>query len=373
MRKAVIVAVSIFGLAELYHYWKLSRRYNHFNKFRQPKIAQEQMREMTDAIVEKNPDVFERSQLFEHTSHITNKEQFHDAMQTHKELRPSNQLQVGCAKLFWRYHFFALEIAMKLVRQIGNGYMRYYLGYTREWCKTSDGWYSVWTYIVPGTKPIVFFPGFGLGAIPYAKYATKFKRTIHMIEVPNMGFATPVSDRHATSNTIYEVVSKYGTAPDVFAHSMGSSHAALWLNETTQRNGSLLPEHNIVICDGWVNAIDFLRGHMYPFMDYCDYPRLDNKQTSLFQFYIFLWSSLHSLELTTWLKRYHNAYDSCLWREYPKANIKYIYAKNDILYDSNYIADNCVNSICIGNGGHGSVIFGKKRDYVFSIIQQWIT
>jgi hypothetical protein len=372
MNKAVIIAGSVLGLAELYHYFTLSRRYNHFNKFRQPNITQEQMCEMTDAILEKTPDLFERAQLFEHTSHITDKNTFCDSMRTHEELRSKNKLQVGCAQLFWRYHPLSFEIAMKLIRQIGNVYMQECLGFTREWHTTTDGWYSVWTYEVPGTKPIVFFPGFGLGAIPYAKYAKKFKRTVHMIEVPNMGYATPMSNGHATSNTIYDVVSKYGTAPDVFAHSMGSSHVAIWLNETTRRNGSLLPEHNVVICDGWVNTSDFIRCHMYPFVDYCDYPSLDNKQMTKVKFNIFLWSSLHNLELTTWLKRYHNVYDSSLWRDYPKAKIKYIYSKNDILYDSKYIIENCSDSICIGSGGHGSVIFGKNSEDAFSIIQQWL-
>ena len=372
MRQIIIVVGSVFGLVELCHYWKLSNRYNNFNNFRQPNVTHEQIHEMTDAILKKNPNLFERALLFEHTSHITNKHELYDSLRTHEELRPSNKLPVGCTKLFWRYHPFVFEIAMKLVRQVGNGYMRYCLGYTREWHNTADGWYSVWTYNVLGTKPIMFFPGFGLGAVPYAKYAKKFNRTVHVIEVPNMGYATPITDRHATSKTIYDVVSKYGIAPDVFAHSMGSSHAALWLNETTIRNGSLLPEHNVVICDGWVNTIDFMRCHMYPFVDYCDYHGLDNKKMTKLEFYIFLWSSLHNLELTTWLKRYHNVYDSSLWREYPKANIKYVYSKNDILYDSEYIADNCSNSICIGSGGHGSVIFGKNNQYAFAIIKQWL-
>jgi hypothetical protein len=373
MRKTTIVIVSVFGLAELYHYWKLSRRYNHFNRYRPPNITQEQLYEMTEAILEKNPNMFERAAQFEHTSHITNKDEFYDSMQTHKELRPSNKLQVGCSKLFWRYCPFVLEIATKLVRQIGNGYMRYCLGYTREWHNTEDGWYSVWTYHVENTKPIVFFPGFGLGAIPYAKYAKKFERTVHMIEVPNMGYATPTTDRHASSKTIYDVVSKYGIAPDIFAHSMGSSHAAIWLNETTVRNGSSLKDHNIVICEGWVNTTDMLRCHMYPFVDYCDYTVLDNKQMTQMKFNLFLWSALHNLELTTWTKRYINVYDSSLWRKYPKSNIKHIYSKNDILYDGEYLTNNCKNSICIGNGGHGSVIFGKKREYAFAIIQQWLS
>jgi hypothetical protein len=372
MRKTTVAIISVLGLMELYHYWRLSNRYDHFNKFRQPNITPEQMHEMTDAIVEKNPNLFERAAEFTHTKHITNRDDFYDSMQTHDELRPSNKLQVGCSKLFWRYHPFAFEITMKLIRQVGNGYMRYCLGYTREWRETADGWYSVWTYHVQNTKPIVFFPGFGLGAIPYAKYAKKFNRTVHMIEVPNMGYATPLSDTHATSESLYEVVSKYGTSLDVFAHSMGSSHAALWLNATTTRNGSSLLEHNVVICDGWVNTTDMLRCHMYPFVDYCDYPILDNKQTSKMKFNIFLWSSLHNLELTTWLKRYHNVYDSSLWREYPNANILYIYAKNDILYDSKYITEKCSNSLCIGTGGHGSVIFGKKSERAFSVIKQWL-
>jgi hypothetical protein len=372
MRQTVIIVVSVIGLAELLHYYKLSRRYNHFNNFRQPNISDEQIHEMTDAIIRKNPNIFERATQFEHTSHITNKHEFYDSMRTHEELRPPNKLQVGCTTLFWRYHPLLFEITMKLVRQVGNRYMRYCLGYTREWHNTEDGWYSVWTHHVQNTKPLVFFPGFGLGAIPYAKYAKKFKRTVHIIEVPNMGYATPLSENHATSKTIYDVVSKYGIAPDIFAHSMGTSHTAIWLNETTKRNGLRITEHSVVICDGWVNTTDMLRCHMYPFVDYCDYPFLDNKKMSNIEFNIFLWSSLHSLELTAWLKRYHNVYDSSLWREYPKSNIKYVYSENDILYDSKYIAEKCNNSICIGSGGHGSVIFGKKREYAFAIIKKWL-
>lgn len=371
-RDKIIIAISVIGFAELCHYWKLSRRYNHFNRFRRNDVQSEQTREMIDAVLAKTPDIFERTQMFEHTSHIKNKNDLYDCMRIHSDLRPANKLQIACTQLYWRYHPFAFEIAMKLIRQIGNVYMRHYLGFTREWHKTTDGWYSVWTYDVPGTKPLIFFPGFGLGAIPYAKYAKKFERTVHMIEVPNMGYATPYSDRHATSNTIYEVVSIYGNANDVFAHSMGGAHAAMWMNEITVREGTSLPEHNIVICDGFVNPVDILRSHMYPFVDFCDYRNMYKKPKTKLEFNIFIWIAAHNLEFHSMAKRYHNWYDGTMWRDYPNVNIKYIYSENDILYDTRYIADNCRDSLCIGNGGHGSVIFGKKRDYVFSLVKQWL-
>ena len=372
-RDKIIIAITAIGLsAELCHYWKLSRRYNHFNRFRCSDVKPEQTREMIDAVLAKNPDFFERVQLFEHTSHIKDKAELYKCLRIQSELRPANKLQMGCTQLYWRYHPFAFEIMMKLIRQIGNGYMRYYLGFTREWHKTTDGWYSVWTYEVQGTKPIVFFPGFGLGAIPYANYAKKFERTVHMIEVPNMGYATPLSERHATSDTIYEVVSIYGNAHDVFAHSLGGAHAAMWINETTVRNGTTLSEQNLVICDGFVNPVDMLRNHMYPFVDFCDFRNMKKKSRTKLEFIILIWIAVHNLELNSWAKRYQNSYHGAMWREYPKANIKFIYSENDILYDTRYIADNCCDSLCIGNGGHGSVIFGKKRDYVFAIIKQWL-
>jgi hypothetical protein len=371
-RDKIIIAISVIGFAELCHYWKLSRRYNHFNRFRRTDVQPEQTREMLDAVLAKNPDFFERTQMFEHTSHIKNKNDLYDCVRIQSDLRPANKLQVGCARIYWRYHPFAFEIAMKLIRQIGNMYMRHYLGFTRKWHKTTDGLYSVWTYDVPGTKPLIFFPGFGLGAIPYAKYAKKFERTVHVIEVPNIGYATPYSDRHATSNTIYEVVSIYGNANDVFAHSLGGVHAAMWMNEITVREGTSLPEHNIVICDGFVNPVDILRSHMYPFVNFCDYRNMYKKPKTKLEFNIFVWIAAHNLEFGSWAKRYHNWYDGTMWRDYPNANIKYIYSENDILYDTRYIADNCHDSLCIGNGGHGSVIFGKKRDYVFSLVKQWL-
>jgi hypothetical protein len=383
-RDKIIIAITAIGLsAELFHYWKLSRRYNHFNRFRCSDVKPEQTREMIDAVLAKNPDFFERAQLFEHTSHIKNKNDLYDCLRNHPELRLANKLQIACTQLYWRYHPFAFEITMKLIRQIGNAYMRYHLGFTREWHKTTDGWYSVWTYEVPGTKPIVFFPGFGFGAIPYAKYAKQFERTVYMIEVPNIGYATPISDRHATSETIYQVVSIYGNANDIFAHSLGGVHAAMWINETTVREQrGIVPksqcqppasEYNVVICDGFVNPVDMLRNHMYPFVDFCDYPNIKKKPKTRLEFNIFLWIAAHNLEFNSWSKRYHNWYDGTMWRDYPNVNIKYIYSENDILYDTRYIAEKCLDTLCIGNGGHGSVIFGKKRDYVFAIIKQWLS
>ena len=368
-RHTLLIAVSLVGFAELCHYWRLSRRYNHYNRSRQSDVEPEQTREMMDAILAKNPDLFERAQYHEHTSHIKNKDDLYDCMRIHAEMRPANRFQTGCALIYWRYHPLAFEIAMKLIRQLGNGYMRHYLGFARSWHKTADGWYSVWTHTVPGTKPIVFFPGLGLGAVPYAKYALRFERTVHMVEVPNMGYATPSSDRHATAKTVFDVVSKYANTADVFAHSLGSAHAAMWINETAIRDGT---NCNVVICDGFVNPVDALRNHMYPFVDYCDYWNMKKKPRTRFEFDMFIWIAVHNPEFGSWTKRYHNWYDGTLWRDYPNIRIKYVYSGNDILYDTAYIADKCSDSLCIEKGGHGSVLFGKQRDCVFAIIKQWL-
>jgi hypothetical protein len=364
-----LIIVSSICLVELCHYLRLSRRYNNFNRLRLPNIEPEKTRDMIRAIISKDEDLFERAQLHDNTSHIRNEDDVYDGVRIHDEQRPANQLQVGCAKIFWRYHPFAFEIMMKVIRQIGNMYMRY-LGFSRAWHKTPDGWYSVWTHIVPGTKSLLFFPGLGLGAVPYAKYAKKFKRTVHMIEVPNMGYATPYSERHATIQTLYDVISEYGNDNDIFAHSLGSVHAAMWINENTLRNDAT--KYNAVICDGFVNPIDALRSHMYPFVNYCDYLNIKKKPRTRKEFDFFLWFATHNLEFNSWAKRYHNWYDGVLWRDYPNVKIKYIYSGNDILYDTKNIADKCGDSLCIDKGGHGSVLFGKQRDIVLAFIQQCI-
>jgi hypothetical protein len=342
-----------------------------FNATRLADAKPEQMKEMMDAILSKNPDLFERAQLHEHTSHVRNEDDLYDVLRVHT-LRPKNRLQIGCSELYWQYQPFAFDFMMRIARRIGNGYMRY-LGFSKKSYDTHDGLYNVWSHVVPDTKPILFFPGLGLGASPYAKYAMKFARTIHMVEVPNIGYATLYSDRQATSKTLYDVVEKTVDTYDVFAHSIGSVHAAMVLNEHAKLQIENTSNQNVIICDGFVNPIDILRSHMYPFVDHCDYHDMKKKTRTRIEFSLFLWIAAHNLEFGSWAKRYHNWYDNTLWRVYPNTTIKYVYSGNDLLYDTDYIAKNCPSSWVVERGSHGSVIFGRQRDDVFKVVKKWLS
>lgn len=261
---------------------------------------------------------------------------------------------------------------MRIARRFGNGYLRY-LGFSKKSYDTYDGLYNVWSHIVPDTKPILFFPGLGLGASPYAKYALRFNRTIHIIEVPNIGFATAYSNRQATSETLYDVVVQTADTYDIFAHSIGSIHTAMVLNKHAKLQNTNPINRNVIICDGFVNPIDLLRSQMYSFVDQVDYFNMKPKPRSYLEFNMCLILITHSLEFGSWGKRYNNWYDNTLWRDYKNTTIKYIYSGNDFLYDTDYIAKNCPNSWVLKKGGHGSVIFGRHQDDVFSVVKKWLS
>jgi hypothetical protein len=364
---------------EYWHYYKSIKRYNHFNNLRLPNIIPEdEMNKLVDVIVDKNPKIFRRCQKFIHTKHIKNKTDLYNAffIDTKTEY-PSNYVKIGCSKLYWQYIPFCIDFVMKIIREIGNLHLSS-IGFIRTWYNTKDGYYSIWTFHKKNTKPLIIFPGVGFGAIPYGKLSKSFNRTVYIIEVPNLGYATPLSNSHCTSESLYDTISihlhnnnpNYDTLPDILAHSLGSSHAAMYVNESyiknnlTSRN-KLLPKQNIVLCDPISCIYDSIISHLYPFVDYCDYKTNIIRVNNKFEFYRYILLS-HSLEFNSWCKRYHNLYNGTFWRDYPYSNIKYIYSKNDILMDSEYIITqmNPTEYIFNKKGKHGSCLFGKNSEIV---------
>lgn len=365
MMETIIFFTIIF---EYSHYARLKRRCNHFNKLRvEQGCSDEEQRTMVKAIIKKNPDLFERTS--KHTSHITNEDTLYDALTVNDELKPANQLGVGCSEIYWRYHPYHMESCMICIRKLGELYM-YFTGFRRRWQLTDDGYYSVYTYTANTNKrPIVFFPGVGLGAIPYARIAKRLKRTVYMIEVPNLGYATPLSDRHATSKTIYDVINNIVREDDfdIVCHSLGSVHCANLINQMFLKN-ELHKVKSAVICDGFVNPVDAITNHIYPFVDYCDYGSMKKKTRNKLEFYAFLYFATHNMEFGTWAKRFHNVYDGVLWREYNGLKIHYIYGDKDILYDTEYICKNS-NGLLIPRASHGACLFGKRREHTIHHIQ----
>jgi len=249
----------------------------------------------------------------------------------------------------------------------------YLTGFKRSWHLTDDGYYSVYSYTVNNDdRPIIFFPGLGMGAIPYARIAKQLNRTIYMIEVPNMGYATPLSDRHATSKTIYKIVKMIVQEKefDIVCHSLGSAHCANLINSLFMKN-ELLKIKNAVICDGFVNPIDAVTNNLYPFVDYCDYNDMKKKPRNKWEFYAFLYFATHNPEFGSWAKRFHNFYDEVLWREYDGVNIYYIYGERDIAYDTDYIKKKS-KGLFLKKASHGACLFGRRNKEIIQQIIRWL-
>lgn len=368
-----------YSILEYWHYYKSVKRYNHYNNLRLPNIIPEdEMNKLVDVIINKNPKIFRRCQKFIYTKHIKNKTDLYNAffIDTKKTEFPSNYMKVGSSELYWQYIPFCIDFIMKIIREIGNLYLSS-IGFSRTWYNTKDGYYSIWTFHKKNTKPLIIFPGAGLGAIPYGKISKTFNRTVYIIEVPNLGYATPLSNSHCTSESLYDTISihlqnnnpNYDTPPDILAHSLGSFHAAMYVNELYTKNitsqNQLLPKQNIVLCDPLSSVYDSINSHLYPFVDYCDYKTNIIRVNNKFEFYRYILLS-HSLEFNSWCKRYHNLYNGTFWRDYSYSNIKYIYSKNDILMDSEYIIKqmNPTEYILNTKGKHGSCLFGKNSEIV---------
>ena len=352
-----------YGLAELIHQLWSIRRYNHFNNLRiSYGETKDDIRVMARSLLAKNPTLFERARLYAHTSHVRDEDDFCASIATRPEQTPANKLQVGCAKLYWRFTPLGFDVLMKIARQVGNIYVRHWLGFKRAWHKTDDGYYSVWSHVVNNTKPLLFFPGVGLGAIPYAKVAKSFGRTVHIIEVPNIGYATPLSDSQATPQNLHSVVSKHvDDGCDIFAHSLGSIHAAMYMNEIhtipTQK-------YKAIICDGCVNPFDIFTSHIYPFVGLGDLSIVRKKPKSWVEFMAFVYFCVYNIEVQSFTKRYHTFYNGTLWRDYQNATIQYVYSRHDILYDTEFIAEN-TDCTFLQKGGHGSSVFSKARNLRF--------
>lgn len=358
---------------EYSHYARLKKRFDYFNEMRVEQVhSDEEQRKMVRTIIRKNPDLFDRASKMKHTSHIEDEESLYNCLTVQNGIKPANQVCVGCSEIYWRYHPHRFESFMICIRKLGEIYM-YFAGFKRRWYLTGDGYYSVYTYKVNnGERPILFFPGLGLGAIPYARIAKRLNRTIYMIEVPNIGYATPLSERHATSKTIYEVAKSLVQENefDIVCHSFGSAQTANLINSLFLKN-ELFKLKSAVICDGFVNPVDVMRSNLYPFADHCDYDAMTKKARNQWEFYAFLYFATHNMEFGSWAKRFHNFYDEVLWREYDGINVHYIYGEKDFLYDTEYICKNS-KGLLIKKASHGACLFGKRNKDTIRQILKWL-
>lgn len=302
---------------------------------------------------------------------------------TNSEPEPPNQLSFGRSVLYHQYKPVIWSWMRRLAYWAGTLAM-WRAGYASRIHPTEIGEYTVWTRTVSGSKPIVMFPGFGLGAVPYHRVMQHFGRTVHLVELPNLGFHTSTAaPGYMTSDTIYRVVRAHvGDGPhDLMAHSLGSSPVAQYVNHQ-HVCGTTPINQTAVICDGFVCPVDGIRSHIYPFVNRSMYREMmQNSETSVpwTEFSIFVWLVVHDLDVTIFTKRFHHAYDGILWREDYRTDIRYVFGERDLLYDVPYIRSTVQQSevteqekyLFIPKARHGACLFGKRRNDTLNQIVDW--
>lgn len=387
VRTILLTGLVCYGVAELNHYWTFAKRYHRFNGIRVANYSRKQLSQVVDQLILRNPGIFERLSRYSTSAHITDKDSLIDSMfidTNTSNIPPATQQNFGSSALFRQYKPVFYSWIRRTLYHAGTIAMRR-TGYIPRIHITEIGDYTVWTRNVPNTKPIVMFPGFGLGAIPYYNVMCHFGRTVHIIELPNLGFNTPQdAPGYMTSDTVYRVVRAHvGEEPhDIMAHSLGSSPAAHYINhqhihETTP------PNQTAVICDGFVCPVDSIVSHIYPCVDYSMYRELMKYRVTTVswrEFSKFLWFVTHDLDVTVFTKRFHNFYQGILWRDDYKTNIRYVFGERDIFYDVPFIKNTVMRSyierekyLFIPKGRHGACFFGKRRSETLKHIENWMT
>ena len=356
-------------IAEIIHYYKLLGRFNYFNTLR---IAsnEDEICEIHDTI---NFDINGRASIMS-KFYDTDVIKFHSVT---NETTCNNKIKVGTSELYWRYWPFFMEFLFTTVRKIGECNLRR-LGYTRKQYDTVDGYYNIWSKYVENTNPSLFFPGLGFGSVQYANALEYMERTTHIIEVPNLGYATPYSDGQATAQTIYDVINRIEDKPtDIIAHSLGTLHCAHYINECVKQHDNT--SKNVILLDGFSSRHDILNSHILPFLSYNEYSNfvsIKNTQTKpgMLLYMGMVYFLFSNLDVQAFCKRYHTIYSGVLWREYKNIKIKYIFSGNEILTDTRYIISQMDKNdyYFIENGYHGSCMFGRKKNISFDIIKKWL-
>jgi pimeloyl-ACP methyl ester carboxylesterase len=372
-RTLILWATACYGIAELVHYCKFVVKYHRFNNMRIANHTRKQIEETVDQLLIHTPETFQRTAQYSATAHLTDKESLVDMMwvdPSNPSTDPSTQLWVGRSILFRQYKPVFFHWIRSTLYRAGTIAMRR-AGYVPRIHATEIGDYTVWSRVIPDTKPIILFPGYGLGAVPYHGVLRDFGRTVHIVEIPNIGFNTATdAPGYITSDTVYRVVRAHvGDEPhDIVAHSLGSSQAAHYINHQHTHH-TTPPDQTAVICDGFVCPVDSIISHLYPFVDYPMYREMMRHRETRIpwrEFISFLWFATHDLDGQIFCKRFHNFYDGTLWRPDYETNIRYVFGERDMLYDVPYIKSVVSQSYVerekytfIPKARHGGCFFGK--------------
>lgn len=361
------------GVVEFTHYQKQVGVYNHFNTLRvKYDTSMQDVEKCIDKIISVDGDFFERASICSITNRIKTRTDLYDFFSNPgPNLEPPDIAKPGNSELYWSYTPFCVDIFMKQLRLVGEKFMKWNT-YTQSTYATNDGYFNVFTYENKDSigRPLIFFPGLGFGAIPYATVAKAFGRTVHIIEVPNFCYATPNTTTHATGESLSFIVKKCvgDQDHDVIGHSFGGFHATIYLNESH----SLRKVKKILICEGFNNPIDVLMNHLIPFVNNSHFGSIPVVRFPFARFNFFIHMIAYNIYIHSFCKRHINIINSTLWREYDGVRIKYIYSENDPLIDSNYIMQrmNPDDYYCIKNGTHGSCFFSNELTNVVKILDE---
>jgi hypothetical protein len=252
-------------------------------------------------------------------------------------------------------------------------------GYVPRVYRTEIGAYTVWSRVVDGTKPVVVFPGFGLGAVPYARVVLEFGRTVHIVECPNLGYHTGRSPAYITPESVYRVVRTHlaGEAHDIVAHSLGTSQAAFYVNRQYEM-GTEDPGQVVVLCDSFVSPVDSIVSHLYPFTSRSMYDEVARPRgAGQWAFSCAVWFLVSNLDCTVYTKRFHTFYDGTFWRSDYRSRLCYVYGERDLLFDVPHIRQSVSGPesnqyLFLPKARHGSCLFGRRRAETLDHISRWM-
>jgi hypothetical protein len=370
--------VLLYGIAEYRHYrryYTLWRRFEYLCVSRPNAL---QIEAVADAILSQSTDVFRRAALFSATRHIVDRPTLVASLTPGQPLTSSARWQIGGASL----HRLYLPVAVSWVRTMLRTAMVWRMraaGFARAEYPTEIGAYSIWSRTVHGTKPILFFPGFGLGAAPYAPALVEFGRTVYMVELPNLGGSAERAPGYLTPDSLYRVVRLHtrGLQHDVIAHSLGTSAAAAYVNQQHMR-ATADTAQVVIMCDGFVSPVDTMVSHLFPFLDTSAYEEIATSRcarVSPTEFATVVWMLVHNLDCSAYTKRFHTVHDCTLWRPDYACAVYYVYGERDLLYDVPHIQRSLTDRshyLFIPRAGHGACFFGRRRSGTLRHMAAWM-
>lgn len=375
----------LYAVSEAYAYSCYAKRRKRFETSASPrkneivKLARAVM--VFEVLYAKNPDLFERVGRFPHLEHIKDRDSAVRCFAGQDAPGSAYRASSGSAALTTIYKPLGFQLFLRAMYWVGTVAMRHF-GYTVKVHVVEGGAYSVWTRRVPDTRPLVAFPGFGLGAVPYHRVFAAFHRTVHIVEAPNLGFNAWSESASVTPEDVYSVVRSYtGDRPhDIMAHSLGSFFAASYINRQ-QVLGTAPVGQNVVICDGFITPIDALACLINPFLSprsFAKFSRARTRPLSFLEFLFMYTFVISDLEMQIFTKRSFTLYESILWREDYSARVLFVFCQDDFFLDVPYIQEATRRNeserdgYLFLRGRHGESFFGRERDLAMRNMRRWL-